>query len=135
MANSNASRRFTDAGSGETTVIGQGIHIEGEISGPASIEVWGSLKGKATTDGMFSVREGGRIDGEIEASNVVLEGEIKGSIKAREKAELRSTCKVHGDLSAHSVAIAEGSFFDGRIQMTGGLSKGQAVGFEEKRKR
>ena len=128
-----SSRRFTDTSNGNSTVIGQGIHVKGEITGPASIEVWGSLEGRAGTEGLLWVREGGKVDGEIAATNVVVEGQVEGSIHAKERVELRSTCKVEGDLAAQTVAIAEGSYFEGKIQMSGGKGGARAVTFKEKR--
>ena len=125
-----STRRFTDQTSTASTVIGKGIHVKGEITGSAPIEVWGSIEGKAGTEGLFWVREGGKVDGEIAATNIVVEGKVEGTISAKDKAELRSNCKVQGDLSAKTVAIAEGSFFEGRVQMGGGGS--QQV-FKEKR--
>ena len=125
-----STRRFTDQTSTASTVIGKGIHVKGEITGSAPIEVWGSIEGKAGTEGLFWVREGGEVDGEIAATNIVVEGKVEGTISAKDKAELRSNCKVQGDLSAKTVAIAEGSFFEGRVQMGGGGS--QRV-FKEKR--
>ena len=126
----NANRRFTDGTANDTTVIGQGIHIQGEITGSASIEVWGSLEGNAGTEGLFRVREGGKVVGEVAAAQVVVEGEIEGTIQAEQKIELRPTCKVHGNVAAKSVAIAEGAFFEGRISMSGGAPKS----FREKRR-
>lgn len=132
MADSNASRRFTDQSSASSTVIGKGIHVKGEIKGSAPIEVWGSIEGKAGTEGLFWVREGGRVGGEIAATNIVVEGHVDGTISAKEKAELRSNCKVQGDLTAKTVAIAEGSFFEGQVQMSSG-GKGAQTNFKEKR--
>lgn len=125
-----STRRFTDQNSTSSTVIGKGIHVKGEITGSAPIEVWGSIEGKAGTEGLFWVREGGKVNGEIAATNIVVEGKVEGTISAKDKAELRSNCKVQGDLSAKTVAIAEGSFFEGRVQMGGGS---QQV-FKEKRR-
>ena len=125
-----STRRFTDQASTASTVIGKGIHVKGEITGSAPIEVWGSIEGKAGTEGLFWVREGGKVDGEIAATNIVVEGKVEGTISAKDKAELRSNCKVQGDLSAKTVAIAEGSFFEGRVQMGGG---GTQQVFKEKR--
>ncbi len=125
-------RRFTDQSSTASTVIGKGIHVEGEITGSAPIEVWGSIQGKAGTDGLFWVREGGRVGGEIVATNIVVEGNVEGTIHAKDKAELRSNCKVEGDLSAKTVAIAEGSFFEGQVRM-GGQGKAPQTNFKEKR--
>jgi len=129
MADNN--RRFTDQSNTSSTVIGKGIHVEGQITGSAPIEVWGSIEGKAGTEGLFWVREGGRVGGEIAATNIVVEGHVDGTISAKEKAELRSNCKVKGDVTAKSVAIAEGSFFEGKVQMGGG--KGPQMNFKEKR--
>lgn len=132
MADSSA-RRFTDAATGDSTVIGQGIHVKGEITGSASIEIWGSLEGKAGTEGLLWVREGGKVQGEVAASNVVVEGTVRGKIHAQDKAELRSKCKVEGDLAAKTIAIAEGSFFEGRIQMSGKAPGSPPQMFQEKR--
>lgn len=133
MADTNASRRFTDQSGNASTVIGKGIHVKGEITGSAPIEVWGSIEGKAGTEGLFWVREGGQVGGEIAATNIVVEGKVEGTISAKEKAELRSNCKVEGDLTAKTVAIAEGSFFEGRVHM-GGKDGSKQVSFKEKRK-
>ena len=127
-----SSRRFTDQSGTTSTVIGKGIHVKGEITGSAPIEVWGSIEGKAGTEGLFWVREGGKVGGEIAATNIVVEGQVDGTISAKDKAELRSSCKVEGDVTAKTVAIAEGSFFEGRVHMGGGGSK--QVHFQEKRK-
>lgn len=131
MADSN-SRRFTDQSSTASTVIGKGIHVQGEITGSAPIEVWGSIEGKAGTEGLFWVREGGKVGGEIAATNIVVEGKVEGTIQAQEKAELRSNCRVEGDLSAKTVAIAEGSFFEGQVKMGSSGGSSQST-FKEKR--
>jgi len=128
-------RRFTDAIDDSTTVLGRGIRIKGEITGPASIEVWGQLSGNAGTEGLFLVREGGHVHGEVAATHVVIEGEVDGKIHAEQKIELRPTCKVKGNVEAQTVAIAEGAYFEGRISMAGG-AKGQLAvqSFREKRR-
>ncbi|MCP5065977.1 MAG: polymer-forming cytoskeletal protein, partial [bacterium] len=99
-----SSRRFTDQSGTTSTVIGKGIHVKGEITGSAPIEVWGSIEGKAGTEGLFWVREGGKVGGEIAATNIVVEGQVDGTISAKDKAELRSSCKVEGNVTAKTVA-------------------------------
>ncbi|MEM1204697.1 MAG: polymer-forming cytoskeletal protein [Acidobacteriota bacterium] len=105
------------ANEGETTFIGRGIKVTGEITGQASIEILGELEGTAGTEGVFRVREGGKVNGEVAAKNVVLEGQVRGQIQAEEKADLRATCEIHGDLNAKAVSIADGAFFEGSIRM------------------
>jgi cytoskeletal protein CcmA (bactofilin family) len=110
--------RPTPATSESTTVIGKGIHIRGRLTGSAPIEIWGSLEGVTGTEGSFRVREGGRVDGEIAAAEVVVEGRVEGKISAEHRVELRPTARVQGDVVAKKVAIAEGAVFDGRIRMS-----------------
>lgn len=105
--------------SDEATVVGKGIHIRGEITGSAPIEVWGSVEGVSGTEGTFRVREGGKVKGEIAASQVIVEGRVEGKVSAEHKIELQPTCHVEGNIAAKKVAIAEGAFFEGTVSMSG----------------
>ncbi len=128
-----ANRRFTDQAGNVKTVIAKGTRIEGEITGKVSMELSGSVKGTARIDGLFWVREDGRFDGDIHAESVVVEGKVNGKINATQKVELRSTCRSSGSVVAASVAIADGSFFEGNIEMRGGSGGGKSTNFGEKR--
>lgn len=126
-------RRFTDGVDQCETVIGADAAIKGELRGTSSVELQGSLNGKMELDGFLWIRVGGRLEGDIEATAVVIEGEVEGNIDVREKAELRSTCRVKGDIAAGSLAIAEGGHFEGQITMEGKPSSRSHVTFVEKR--
>ncbi len=115
MTNPRASHQASAA---STTIIGKGIHIRGELTGSAPIEVWGSLEGVTGTEGRFWVREGGNVGGEIAAAEVIIEGHVEGKVSAEDKVEFRPTCKVQGNVAAKKVAIDEGAFFEGRIHMS-----------------
>ncbi len=105
--------------SSDRTVVGKGICIRGEITGSAPIEVWGTIEGVAGTEGLFCVRKGGKVGGEIAAAEVVVEGEVEGTISAEHKIELQPTCKVRCSITAQKVAISEGAFFEGKVSMSG----------------
>ena len=107
------------ATSGDPTVVGKDICIRGEITGSAPIEVWGTIEGISGTEGLFHVREGGKVGGEIAAARVVVEGHVEGKISAEQKIELLPTCQVQGNIAAKKVAIAEGAFFEGKVSMSG----------------
>ena len=100
-----------------TTLIGKGIRIEGEITGSASIEVWGSLEGTAGTEGTFKVCEDGQVDGEVAAKEIIVDGKVQGHLTAERKVALNQKSKVQGEIKAKTVAIAEGAFFEGSVQM------------------
>ena len=53
----------------------------------------------------------------IAAKVVIILGSVKGNVSAKEKFELRAGGTVEGELSAPKVAMAEGSTFNGKIEM------------------
>jgi cytoskeletal protein CcmA (bactofilin family) len=101
----------------ETTVIGKGITIQGEISGAPPIEVLGNVNGKARSDSSVHVRSGGKVVGEIAARHVVVEGEVEAKIDGEQKVELRAGAKMLGDIATKSLIVLEGAVIDGRIHM------------------
>jgi cytoskeletal protein CcmA (bactofilin family) len=126
-------RRFSDVEGGFETVIGAGVTITGKVHGTCNVDLHGRLEGDIELDGFLRLRQGGRIVGDVSATNMIIEGEVQGTLRAVEKAELRSACHVLGDLTAESVAIAEGGHFEGRITMAGRQESRDQVEFQEKR--
>ncbi|MEM1181600.1 MAG: polymer-forming cytoskeletal protein [Acidobacteriota bacterium] len=102
---------------GETTVIGKGIKIKGEITGSAPIEVLGVLHGTAGTEGVLRVREGGEVEGEVAAREVHVDGKVQGQITAEERIVLNGNSRVQGDLVTKKLAIADGAVFEGSVKM------------------
>ena len=49
----------------ESTVIGKGIKVQGEISGAPAIEVLGTIEGTARSESSVHVRPGGKVAGAI----------------------------------------------------------------------
>lgn len=126
-------RRFTDRMAEPETVLGPGLRLVGEIRGGDSMEIGGTVEGRVATKGLCRIRATGRVQGRLSAAFVVAEGHIEGRISARRKVELRSTARVKGDIEAQGVAMAEGTYFDGRIHMAGG-EDGAQESFQEKRR-
>ena len=125
-------RRFTDESDAFATVLGPGLRIEGDLRGTGNHELKGSFKGKISVEGLVWIGPQGSINGEVEASSVVVEGEVGGSIHATVKVDLRKGCRVEGDITASAMAAADGSFFEGRITMPE-TPEPQVVAYEEKR--
>jgi len=126
-------RRFTDGVGSPQTIIGPETVIKGEILGRTNVELLGTLEGTCTIEGLFLQRSGGSVKGDVQATNVSLEGTVEGKVQAAQKVELRATCKVHGDIEGRSVAIAEGSFFEGNVAMTSGDPGARPVTYKDTR--
>jgi cytoskeletal protein CcmA (bactofilin family) len=100
-------------------VIGSGVQIKGDIKAPSNVELCGTVEGSFEVDGHFVIRESGRLIGNVSANDIVVEGEVEGQVVAAQKVELGSTGRIQGDVQAKAVSIAEGAFFQGKVQMAG----------------
>jgi cytoskeletal protein CcmA (bactofilin family) len=126
-------RRFTDAGETTATVVGRGTHVRGELTAEDPVDVAGTIEGPCRIVGLCRVREGARITGDVTATSVVVEGEMTGSSLVAEKVEIRVAARVVADVRARTVAIAEGGFLQGHVEMEDPGESPAPVTFREKR--
>jgi cytoskeletal protein CcmA (bactofilin family) len=95
-----------------------GLVVKGEISGNADVHVDGEVEGSVRLDGAdVMIGPQGRVRGDIEARGIVVEGAVKGSLKASDRILLRPACSVEGSLAARRIVIEEGARFRGRVDM------------------
>ncbi len=68
-------------------------------------------------DHCLTVGPEGQVKSEIHARQVVVHGSVNGKVSAREKIDIRKTGNVVGDLVSAGVAIEEGAYFKGSIEI------------------
>ncbi|MBT8331765.1 MAG: polymer-forming cytoskeletal protein, partial [Deltaproteobacteria bacterium] len=59
----------------------------------------------------------GIVEADLEAKNIVIQGEVTGNIKAHKQLEIHPSGRLIGDCSATSIDIKEGAMFEGRSVM------------------
>ena len=99
------------------TVIGSSIVIDGEITGDEDLVIQGTVKGKITLKENLLVENGGVVEADIETQNVDISGQVTGNITATDKVELKSQCRMVGDIKAPRILIADGASFKGNVDM------------------
>jgi len=99
------------------TVIGSSIIIDGEISGDEDLVVQGTVKGKISLKESLYVESSGVVEADIETQNVEVSGKVTGNINASDKVELKTDCRVIGDIKAPRILIADGASFKGNVDM------------------
>lgn len=111
-------RTTTTAAPGEVAVIGRSIIIKGEVSGDEDLLIQGQVDGSVDLD-LQSVTVGreGRVKANITGRVVTVEGEVDGDLKAQEQVILRSSARVHGDITAPRVVLEDGASFRGLVDM------------------
>ena len=132
QAPSPLNRRFTDTDS-PATVIGPGITVRGDLTGGDAVEIRGRLEGDCRTSAHCVVSEGARVLGSIEATGIVVAGEVEARVLAADKVEIRASARVRASVTARVVTIAEGAFYEGNVQMQGHDAPNSPVFFTERR--
>ena len=104
--------------SGEFAHIGRSVSIKGELSGSEDIYVDGQVEGSIQLAGnSVTIGPNGRVRASITAKSVTVGGTLDGNIQAAERTEMRKTAVVNGDVQTKRIAIEEGAFFKGKLEI------------------
>jgi len=105
--------------SGQGSRIGAGLKIRGEITGNSDLYLEGQTTGKIRMNGAkVTVGPQGKVQADIEAREIAVEGEVQGNLKADARVRLGASSKVEGALSAPSIGIDDGARFRGKVEVT-----------------
>jgi len=96
--------------------VGHNIKIKGEISGHGDFFLDGEFEGLIRlTGGTFTVGSNARVSAEIEAREVVIRGEVIGSLKSCERVHIWSTGKLTGDMETRGIVIEDGAVLHSKV--------------------
>lgn len=107
----------TSASQGQT-ILGQAVVVKGDLSGQEDLLIEGQCEGTLNfQDHCLTIGPQGQVKSEIQARRVVVHGTVTGKISAKERVEIRKTGTVVGDVVSAGVAIEDGAFFKGSIEI------------------
>ena len=112
----------------EFALIGRSVIIKGELSGSEDLYIDGQVEGNIEMRGNnLTVGPNGQVRANVNAKGVVIQGKLEGNIQASERAELKKSAITVGDILTQRVAIEEGAYFKGKIeiQKQGAKAEGQ----------
>jgi cytoskeletal protein CcmA (bactofilin family) len=108
------------------SLIGTTTVIEGDVVFTGGLRIDGQVKGNVVAstgnpeaNSTLVVSESARIEGEIRAAHVVVNGAVDGPIYVTEFLELQPKARVHGDVHYKTLEIHLGATIDGRLEHTG----------------
>ena len=108
--------------------IGASILIKGDVTSSESMTVAGQVEGDIIVrEQALVVAAGGTVRGNIVARDVVVHGEVLGTITAQGRVEVAATGSVHGDILAPRMMLTEGATLRGRIGIAAGQSTSQGA--------
>jgi cytoskeletal protein CcmA (bactofilin family) len=101
--------------------IGKSVVIRGELSGSEDLYIDGQVEGTIELrEHNLTVGPNGRVNANVNAKEVIVQGAVKGNIRAVDRVEIRKSGSVAGDLVAARIVIEDGAFFKGSIDIQKG---------------
>ena len=98
----------------ETTIISNGVKIEGKITCSGNIRVDGEIQGDILSQSNITIGELGKVNGQINGEAVTIGGKVSGTVIAKEKLLLDSKGNLKGDIYTKNLSIEAGAKFDGK---------------------
>lgn len=96
--------------------------IKGDLSFEGSFRIDGRFIGKINSNSVLIVGENGKVDADIKIGNIIINGEVKGTIQAKEKVEINATGRVIGTVITPKLAVEEGAYLEANCQITNQVS-------------
>ena len=99
------------------TVIGQTIHINGEIHGEEDLIILGTVTGKIYLKESLTISDSARLEADIETRSIEVSGQVTGNIAASDRVEIKEEGQVTGNIKSPRITIADGALFKGNVDM------------------
>lgn len=107
------------------TQLGADAMITGKLSFTTPTRIEGRLKGELRCTQLLIIGPKAVVEGWVRADELRIEGSVRGEIAETRKVEIRSTGRFVGRMSAETLSIEEGGFFDGDCRL-GGAAQAKA---------
>ena len=101
--------------------LSPGMTVIGKLVGEGAVKIYGRIEGELQASSIV-ICEGAQIDGDVVAKELTIAGRVKGTIHAG-KVKLQSSAVVEGDIFHRSLAIEENARFEGMSRREEGQSE------------
>src|SRR5690349_18465549 len=108
------------------TVIGPDASFKGELSFEKGMRLQGKFEGKINTGGRLHIAREAKMQADVEAASIIVEGDVRGNLTAADRIELKQSARYEGDLSAAKLVVDEGAIFSGHVTVGPDAVKGGA---------
>jgi len=103
----------------ETVILGKTTSFTGVIKFETTLRIQGAFRGTIDAIGDLIVDREAVVEADhITVSSLTVYGNISGTVHAHDKVDMKNGAKVHGDVTASRLRIADGVLFEGKCKMT-----------------
>lgn len=99
------------------TILTNGCHFSGKLFCRGSTRIGGCIDGEIVSEGLLIIEEEAKINANVKADEVVIQGRVEGKLEASGRVELTASSSFSGDILTPALVIREGAQFNGRSKM------------------
>ena len=99
------------------TKIGKTCSLEGQIEFSSPMRIEGKFDGTIVAKKFLFITDGAEVIADIQGTDILVAGLVKGNIQATGKVELLETAQVMGNITAQQIRLLDGVLFEGRCEM------------------
>lgn len=97
------------------TILGPDATFKGELSYEKGMRLHGKLEGKITTPGRLHVSKEAKMQADVDAGAITVEGDVHGNLSANDRVELKQSARYEGDLRSSRLVVDEGAILVGHV--------------------
>ena len=86
------------------------------MSFKGSYRIDGHFQGTIVSDSMLVIGEPGKVEADVQVGYIVVNGEVKGTIRAEDKVEIHSRGRVVGSIITPKLVVDEGAYMEANCQ-------------------
>jgi cytoskeletal protein CcmA (bactofilin family) len=97
------------------TILGPDASFKGELSFEKGMRLHGKLEGKVNTPGRLHIAKEAKMQADVDAGAITVEGDVHGNLSASDRIELKQSARYEGDLRSSRLVVDEGAILVGHV--------------------
>ena len=102
------------------SLIAEGSQIAGHISFSDGLridgEVGGNISASEDQPSILVISESAKVQGEVTADHIIINGSVKGPVHARQMLELQPKARIEGDVRYAALEMHQGALITGQLR-------------------
>lgn len=99
------------------TILGPEANFDGKLTFQGAVRIDGRFSGEIVTDDVLVIGEGAEVIASIHVGSLILNGVVRGNVRAKKAVELHAPARMYGDIETPQLVIHAGVVFEGHCRM------------------